>query len=293
MGSILAPCATLPANLTLESETVAFQGSLRELPLPDIIQLVAVSGKTGVFALKNGAESGRIFLRKGQIVHAAVGSLVGEQAVYELARWLQGEFVFTPATEPDTETIEKSNTNLLMEAARQIDEWKILSKKIESTRMVPVFAPQDRATSVSFTSAEWAVVSKVDERRSIEEIAAGMGYGAFEVCKVIYGLLGSGVLALREDLRRLPVDRLQRMSADEQERIADQIHRLAQQLMSGHERAPQLEGSARLARAEMESGRGADGILDLVRAHEKLISATLGPNQSKTFVDRAAQILQS
>ena len=272
---------------------MAFQGSLRELPLPDIIQLVAVSGKTGVFALKNGGESGKIFLRKGQIVHAAVGTLVGEQAVYELARWLQGEFVFTPGTEPEGETIERSNTNLLMEAARQIDEWKILSKKIESTRMVPVFAPQERPTSVSFTPAEWAVVSKVDERRSIEEIAAGMGHGAFEVCKVIYGLLGSGVLALREDLRRIPIDRLQRMSPDDLERLADQIHRLAQQMMSGQERAALLESSARLARAEMETGRGSDGILDLVRAHEKLLSASLGPNQAKSFLDRAIQILQS
>ena len=70
---------------------MAFQGSLRELPLPDIIQLVAVSGKTGVFVLKNGTDSGRIFLRKGQIVHAAVSGLEGEQAVYELARWLQGD----------------------------------------------------------------------------------------------------------------------------------------------------------------------------------------------------------
>lgn len=272
---------------------MAFQGSLRELPLPDIIQLVAVSGKTGVFALKNGGDNGKIYLRKGQIVHAAVGSLSGEQAVYELARWLQGEFVFTPGTEAELSTIEKSNTNLLMEAARQIDEWKILSKKIESTRMVPVFAPQDRATSVSFTSAEWAVVSKVDERRTIEEIAAGMGQGAFEVCKVIYGLLGSGVLALREDLRRLPIDRMQRMSPDEQERLADQIHRLAQQLMSGQERTGQLEGSLRLARAEMESGRGTDGIVDLVRAHEKIISAALGPNQAKSFLDRTALFFQT
>jgi hypothetical protein len=272
---------------------VAFQGSLRELPLPDIIQLVAVSGKTGVFTLKNGAESGRIFLRKGQIVHAAVGSLVGEQAVYELARWGSGEFVFTPGNEPELDTVEKSNTNLLMEAARQIDEWKILSKKIESTRMVPVFAPQDRPSSVSFTPGEWAVVSKVDERRSIEEIAAGMGHGAFEVCKVIYGLLGSGVLALREDLRRLPVEKMQRMSPEEQERLAEMIHRLAQQLMAGQERTPQLEGSLRLARAEMEAGRGSDGLLDLVRSHEKIVSAALGPNQAKSFVDRAAHLLQS
>lgn len=271
---------------------MAFQGSLRELPLPDIIQLVAVSGKTGVFALKNGGDSGKIFLRKGQIVHAAVGALSGEQAVYELARWLQGEFVFTPGVEPEVDSIERSNTNLLMEAARQIDEWKILSKKIESTRLVPVFAPQDRATSVSFSPTEWNVVSKVDERRSIEEIAAYVGQGAFEVCKVIYGLLGSGVLALKEDLRRLPVERLARLSADEQERLADQIHRLAQQLLQGQDRAGQLDGSLRLARAEMESGRGGDGLVDLVRSHEKVISAALGPNQAKSFVDRAAFLLQ-
>ena len=54
---------------------MAFQGSLKELPLPDIIQLVSVSGKTGVFTLRNGADSGEIFLRKGQIAHATVGAL--------------------------------------------------------------------------------------------------------------------------------------------------------------------------------------------------------------------------
>ena len=76
---------------------MAFQGSLKELPLPDIIQLVSVSGKTGVFTLKrNGDSSGEIYLRSGQIVHAHVGDLTGEEAVYELAIWPEGEFVFTP-----------------------------------------------------------------------------------------------------------------------------------------------------------------------------------------------------
>ncbi len=272
---------------------MAFQGSLRELPLPDVIQLVAVSGKTGVFNLKNGNETGQIFLRKGQIVHAAIGPLGGEQAVYELARWFQGDFVFTPGTETETDTIDKSNTNLLMEAARQIDEWKILSKKIESTRMVPVFAPQASRVSVSFTPAEWSVITKVDERRSIEEIAAGLGQGAFDICKVIYGLLTSGVLALRDDLRRLPVDRLKRLGPAELGSIADQIHRLAQSLLAGSEWGGELEGALRLCRAEIESGRGADAIVDLVRSEEKLVSAHAGPNQAKAFLDRVAAILQN
>jgi hypothetical protein len=272
---------------------LAFQGSLRELPLPDVIQLVAVSGKTGAFGLKNGPESGRIFLRRGQIVHATAGTLVGEQAVYELARWSQGEFNFTPEAETETVSIEKSNTNLLMEAARQIDEWKILSKKIGSTRMIPVFAPQASRVSVSFTPPEWAVITKVDERRSIDEIAAGLGLGAFEVCKVIYGLLTSGVLALHEDLRHLPLDRLREVSAGEQASIADQIHRVAQGLLAGGEWSAELDAALRLCRAEMEAGRGADAILDLVRSDEKLVSAHAGPNQAKSFLERVAVILRS
>jgi hypothetical protein len=271
---------------------LAFQGSLKELPLPDIIQLVAVSGKTGAFQLKNGSDNGQIFLRKGQIVHATVSEIAGEQAVYEMARWGQGDFVFTPGKEPDVETVEKSNTNLLMEAARQIDEWKILSKKIGSTRMVPVFAPQASATSVSFTGPEWSMISKVDERRTIDEIAAALGHSSFDVCKTIYGLLTSGVLALREDLRRLPVDRVSRLGPDDQLRLLDQIHRLGAQLLaSTPERAPELDGALRMARAEAEAGRGVDAVLDLVRAGEKLVSIGLGPHQAKTFLDRVALFL--
>jgi hypothetical protein len=60
---------------------MAFQGSLKELPLPDIIQLVSVSGKTGVFSLtRDGDANGEIFLRGGQIVHAHIGDLQGEDA---------------------------------------------------------------------------------------------------------------------------------------------------------------------------------------------------------------------
>ena len=50
---------------------MAFQGSLKELPLPDIIQLVSVSGKTGKFTLSRDQERGFIYLKNGQMVHAS------------------------------------------------------------------------------------------------------------------------------------------------------------------------------------------------------------------------------
>ena len=97
---------------------MTFQGSLEELPLPDIIQLVSVSGKTGRFDLSSNDAEGQIFLQDGQIVHARTNTLEGEEAIYELAIWEDGEFFFTPDRISETTTISKSNTNLLMEAAR-------------------------------------------------------------------------------------------------------------------------------------------------------------------------------
>lgn len=271
---------------------MAFQGSLKELPLPDIIQLVSVSGKTGVFSLKRAGDSaGEIYLRGGQIVHAYIGELKGEEAVYELAIWPEGEFVFTPGKETELTTIQKSNTNLLMEAARRIDEWQVLSKRIPSTRLVPVFTNQAATTSVSLTPQEWGLICKIDERRSIEEVAIGLDMSPFEVCKLLYGLITSGLVTLHEDLSRLRTDRLHKMPAEELQKLSETIHQQARSLLSGHARQADLEIPFRLNKAEMEAGRGVEAVLDLVRSEEKVVSAALGPNQSKVFLDRVAQLL--
>jgi len=271
---------------------MAFQGSLKELPLPDIIQLVSVSGKTGVFTLKrNGDSSGEIYLRSGQIVHAHVGDLTGEEAVYELAIWPEGEFVFTPGQETELTTIQKSNTNLLMEAARRIDEWQVLSKRIPSTRLVPIFTNQVATTSVSLTPQEWALICKIDERRSIEEVAVGVDMSPFEACKLLYGLITSGLVSLREDLSRLRTDRLHQLTPEQLGQLAEAIDQQARALLSGHFRQAELDVPLRLSKAEMDGGRGVEAVLDLVRSEEKVVSAALGPNQSKAFLDRISQLL--
>ena len=270
---------------------MAFQGSLRELPLPDIVQLVSVSGKTGRFALRrDGHPAGEIFLSGGRIVHARVGDLEGEEAVYELAIWPEGDFTFHAGEESPSATIQKSNTNLLMEAARRIDEWQVLSKRIPSTRLVPVFTEQ-ATTSVSLTSLEWRLVCKIDERRTIDDIATSLGQGPFDTCKLLYGLVTSGLVALKEDLASLGADRLQGMTAEQLKEVFEGIHRQATGLLADGGRGKDLDSAYRAARSELEAGRGSEAVIDLVRAEEKLVSAALGPNQSKVFLGQVQQLL--
>ena len=178
---------------------MAFQGSLAELHLPDIIQLVSVSGKSGVFRLIDGDHRGDIWLQEGRIVHAEHEDLSGEEAVYALAIWRTGEFRFEAGVDSPRQTITKSNTNLLMEAARRLDEWRVLSKKIPSVELVPEFVIlENREGQINLNTMEWLLLSKIDGQRNVKQIAGAAEMGVFDAAKLLYGLVATNLIRLRQ-----------------------------------------------------------------------------------------------
>lgn len=178
---------------------MAFQGSLAELHLPDIIQLVSVSGKSGVFRLIDGDHRGDIWLQEGRIVHAEHEDLSGEEAVYALAIWRTGEFRFEAGIDSPRQSITKSNTNLLMEAARRLDEWRVLSKKIPSVDLVPEFVIlENREGQINLNTMEWLLLSKIDGQRSVKQIAGAAEMGVFDAAKLLYGLVATNLIRLRQ-----------------------------------------------------------------------------------------------
>jgi len=187
---------------------MAFQGSLKELPLPDIIQLVSVSGKTGKFTLTREADRGYIFLKSGQMVHASVGELIGEEAIYSLAIWNSGDFQFTAGEGADRQTITKSNTNLLMEAARRLDEWRVLSKKIPSVEYVPeLLGRENRHEQVTLNPHEWMLITKIDGHRSITDVARALNMSSFDASKILYGLITGELVQLKKKMSATPTPR--------------------------------------------------------------------------------------
>lgn len=212
---------------------MAFQGSLKELPLPDIIQLVSVSGKTGKFTLSREHDRGYIYLKNGQMVHATVADLIGEEAIYSLAIWNQGEFQFSPGEEPDRQTITKSNTNLLMEAARRLDEWRVLSKKIPSVDFVPeLMMRENRHEQITLNPQEWMLITRINGQRSIAEIGKTLNMSSFDVAKILYGMITGELVQLKKKVDAHPdqqsgelVDLAARIRAVAEEFIGDSAHK--------------------------------------------------------------------
>jgi hypothetical protein len=251
---------------------MAFQGSLKELPLPDIIQLVSVSGKTGKFTLAREADRGYIYLKNGQMVHASVGELIGEEAIYALAIWNHGDFQFTPAEEPERQTITKSNTNLLMEAARRLDEWRVLSRKIPSVDLVPELAVREnRHEQITLNPQEWLLITRIDGRRSIGDIGKTLNMSSFDVAKILYGMITAELVALKKKISA-------GLDDDENGELVDlaaRIRAVAEECIGGSAHKT-IEKHFLAALDGIMSGRGDAAVQTMVVEFEKTASLLRG-----------------
>lgn len=101
----------------------AFRGKLDlELGLVDLVQITCLSGRSGKLVIRSQHRVGTVFISEGRIVAAEAGDRRGEDALFEMAIWPQGEFMFA-ITEIDMEQQVRTDTNtLLIEAARIHDE---------------------------------------------------------------------------------------------------------------------------------------------------------------------------
>jgi hypothetical protein len=272
---------------------MAFQGSLKELPLPDIIQLVSVSGKTGKFTLAQEHEEGFIYLKNGQMVHATVADLVGEEAIYALAIWNSGEFRFAPGEETPEQTIRKSNTNLLMESARRLDEWRVLSKKIPSTDLVPaLFARQNRSEQVTLNPQEWLVVTKVDGRRSIDEIGKDLQMSGFDVAKLLYGLITSELIELKKNSEPRVIAGTRDGTVADLIGVADRIRAVADRYI-GEAGQKTVEKHYGLAIESIRNGNGSAGIRTMIGELEKAAALLRGLALSEEMKAEIVSTLQS
>jgi tetratricopeptide (TPR) repeat protein len=132
-----------------------------------------------------------------------------ESVVFELMSWREGFFSFVekPIGEiPLDARIRISTESLLMEGARRIDEWSRIADKVPSLGVVPALAPADehRDSMVDLLPHEWEVLMTIDGTQDLRAIAAALGRSEFEVAKIAYGLVSTGVVVLSQPDAQTP-----------------------------------------------------------------------------------------
>jgi tetratricopeptide (TPR) repeat protein len=125
-----------------------------------------------------------------------------ESVVFELMSWREGFFSFEELAQeelPAAPEIHVSTESLLMEGARRIDEWSRIADKIPSLTVVPTLAPVDDAhpTQIDLLPDEWEVLTMIDGKRDLRAIATALGRAEFDIAKVVYGLVTTGVVEVQ------------------------------------------------------------------------------------------------
>jgi hypothetical protein len=106
----------------IDTRDQGVSGSLAEMGILDILQILGAGGKTIAIHLNGPLGTGRIYLDNGHIIHADTDHIQGAPAVYEMVNWIAGTFTLRPQPPEVERTIFESNDGLILEGLRRADE---------------------------------------------------------------------------------------------------------------------------------------------------------------------------
>jgi len=111
---------------------VAIKGDLQDMSLASLMQMLCLDQRKATLVLKHSqADQDAIFFDNGRIVHAEVGSLIGEAAVYHLLGWGDGTFEMNEQQIIPSQTITVPWNHLIMEGMRLIDERQMPQPQLD------------------------------------------------------------------------------------------------------------------------------------------------------------------
>ena len=114
------------------SAGIALVGRLDEFGAASILMLLELERRSGVLILSSPSGNGRVHVRKGRVLRAAIEARAdwqGAAAVFQMLSWNGGKFEFHPGEVDGEDEVRSSTSFLLLEAARKQDEEAAAQKK--------------------------------------------------------------------------------------------------------------------------------------------------------------------
>jgi hypothetical protein len=123
-----------------------------------------------------------------------------QDVVFRVFTWGDGTFRFEPNTLPpeDRITVPMNLENIILEGTRQVKEWEELQDELPNLDMALRFTdrPDARLRNINLSVEEWRVVSFINPRNSIRQIAKANNLSDFQIRRIVYGMLQAGLVEL-------------------------------------------------------------------------------------------------
>lgn len=120
--------------------------------------------------------------------------------IQQLFTWVEGRFKFDAAQDvPDNKIpVRIALEDIIMEGSRQVREWEQLTYEIPNLDMALAFTdrPGVNLKKVNLNVEEYRVVSYINPKNSIRQIAKATKMSEVEIRRIVYGLLQAGLVKM-------------------------------------------------------------------------------------------------
>lgn len=199
---------------------MSLEGTIRDLGLHDVSQLLSLSRKTGTLVVSSRLRGRRAWMRfgEGAVVDAGDGAppapdqatsaaangdhLAIQEMTLQVLAWREGEFAFRAheVSATPVSRVQLPTDALLVQSARREDEWNRLRTLVPSAEAVPAFleSEPDSSAMIRLAPDEWEVLTHVDGSRDVRALAARLGRDVISVAGAVYALVQGGLLTIRD-----------------------------------------------------------------------------------------------
>jgi DNA-binding MarR family transcriptional regulator len=157
--------------------------------------------------------------------------------IQHLFSWVEGLFHFdNDMLPPDNRiSVRLDLENLIIEGSRQMREWEQLKDEIPSLDMALKFTDRPGANlkKINLSVEEWRVVSYINPRNTIRQIANTTKMNDLEIRRIVYGLLQAGLVEItRLENATPPTSSIRVFPTEDKEEQKSLVNRLISRIRS-------------------------------------------------------------
>ncbi len=184
-----------PPTEVVRQPEASLMGRVQQFPLPDVLQNIHRQGQSGVLEVRKGLQSGKIFLRKGEAVHAELGSHVGKKAFYRVISWSDGYFEFREGEPNVEEAFEESTIHLILDGVKQVDEIRRMQEDIlPDGAELEIIGVENEGAAALFPPQVSSLFALIREHVEVTRIVDASPLDDYKVFSALCLLIGSGVV---------------------------------------------------------------------------------------------------
>ncbi len=143
-------------------------------------------------------------LNRADIIQGVKAFLL--ESVYHLFTWPGGSFRFDPNQLPAEEriTVPISLDRLIIEGGRRVQEWEHLRDELPDLDVPLRFSerPDTNLRNINLSVDQWKVISFINSRNTIRQIASFLKMDEFQIRRIVHGLQSAGLVDVAAASRR-------------------------------------------------------------------------------------------